>query len=217
MTHMKRFAVYFAPVLPRPFTIEDPCLLGEDAAGRFQSSAPSGADRQKGCRKTGDPVLGRAVVQDGFGLDALGQAEHSTGEAGHDVAFTPTRKPCGKNGVGLGDSDHAQTGTQLSCKGQGRAAAVEDDIALPSSWVLGCHSPGHALPSAARTRPGRGGARSHRARHPRSPRHQIWVVRVMTRRTSRRSGRAAMVPRISMPLPALDGPTTAKIMPLLSG
>ena len=27
---------YFAPVLPRPFVIEDLCLFGEDAAGRFQ-------------------------------------------------------------------------------------------------------------------------------------------------------------------------------------
>jgi Protein of unknown function (DUF1045) len=27
---------YFAPVLPRPFVIEDLCLVGEDALGRFQ-------------------------------------------------------------------------------------------------------------------------------------------------------------------------------------
>jgi Protein of unknown function (DUF1045) len=27
---------YFAPVLPRPFVIEDLCLFGEDASGRFQ-------------------------------------------------------------------------------------------------------------------------------------------------------------------------------------
>lgn len=29
-------ADYFAPVLPRPFVIEDLCLFGEDASGRFQ-------------------------------------------------------------------------------------------------------------------------------------------------------------------------------------
>jgi hypothetical protein len=28
-------AAWFAPVLPRPFVIDDLCLMGEDAAGRF--------------------------------------------------------------------------------------------------------------------------------------------------------------------------------------
>jgi hypothetical protein len=27
---------HFAPVLPRPFVVEDLCLFGEDANGRFQ-------------------------------------------------------------------------------------------------------------------------------------------------------------------------------------
>jgi hypothetical protein len=32
---MQALAAHFAPVLPRPFRIEDLCLFGEDAAGRF--------------------------------------------------------------------------------------------------------------------------------------------------------------------------------------
>jgi hypothetical protein len=32
---MAALAGHFAPVLPRPFLIEDLCLFGEDAAGRF--------------------------------------------------------------------------------------------------------------------------------------------------------------------------------------
>lgn len=32
---MEALAAHFAPVLPRPFRIEDLCLFGEDAAGRF--------------------------------------------------------------------------------------------------------------------------------------------------------------------------------------
>ncbi|MCX7288377.1 MAG: DUF1045 domain-containing protein [Rhodobacterales bacterium] len=32
---MDALATHFAPVLPRPFRIEDLCLFGEDAAGRF--------------------------------------------------------------------------------------------------------------------------------------------------------------------------------------
>lgn len=32
---MAALAAHFAPVLPRPFVIEDLCLFGEDAAGRF--------------------------------------------------------------------------------------------------------------------------------------------------------------------------------------
>jgi hypothetical protein len=32
---MTALAAHFAPVLPHPFRIEDLCLFGEDAAGRF--------------------------------------------------------------------------------------------------------------------------------------------------------------------------------------
>jgi hypothetical protein len=32
---MKALAAHFAPVLPQPFRIEDLCLFGEDAGGRF--------------------------------------------------------------------------------------------------------------------------------------------------------------------------------------
>lgn len=35
MDQMKRLVVYYAPVLPRPFVIEDLRLFGEDAEGRF--------------------------------------------------------------------------------------------------------------------------------------------------------------------------------------
>ena len=50
---MAALAAHFAPVLPRPFVIEDLCLFGEDAAGRFHLLHRSRADRLKRRQEAG--------------------------------------------------------------------------------------------------------------------------------------------------------------------